>query len=118
MVQPFDQLSDAALIEVANVLMDKLMLASTNRDYVAHTQDFSKRALSVLNFDQFEMICEHYQKRQGYFLEREFVALFRRPNSIAVIWRQKYSLVEGDYVAEMAMIIEDGAYKVDHVFVF
>ena len=54
----------------------------------------------------------------GIFTDRDFVKLFRRPESVAIIWTQKYSKVKGDYVAEMVMLIEDDQYRVDHAFVF
>lgn len=111
-------LSDQDALEIANQMMDALMDASTRQDYAAHIQHFSKRAQSVLDQTQFEVVCEVYQKKNGFFQEREFVALFRRPESIAFIWKQRYSKAEGDYVAEMVMIVEEGEYKVDHAFVF
>lgn len=118
MVDAFEHLSDQQLMQVANTLMDRLMTASTHIDYAAHTQDFSKRALGVLNQNQFEHICKHYQKEKGFFTQRDCVAIFRRPESIAIIWKQNFSIAQGDFVAEMVIIIEDDCYKVDHVFVF
>ncbi|QIO06774.1 hypothetical protein [Acinetobacter shaoyimingii] len=118
MVTNFEQLSDVELLNIGNALMNQLMDASTRQDYQAHIQDFSKRAKSVLDETQFKIVCGVYQEKNGFFTEREFVALFRRPDSVAFIWKQHYSKVEGDYVAEMVMIIEDGEYKVDHAFVF
>ena len=118
MVKPLHELSDNELIDIGNCLMDQLMDASTRQDYPAHIQHFSKRAQSVLDETQFKMVCGVYQEKNGFFTAREFVALFRRPESVAFIWKQHYSKVAGDYVAEMVLIVEDDAYKVDHAFVF
>lgn len=118
MIKVLEQLSDDEALNIANQMMDALMQASTEKNYAAHIQHFSKRAQNTLDETQFEVVCEVYQKKNGFFGEREFVALFRRPDSIAFIWKQGYSKVEGDYVAEMVMVIEDGQYKVDHAFVF
>lgn len=111
-------ISDQAALKIANQMMRDLMDASTQKDYAQHIRHFSKRAQTMLDETQFEVICEVYQKKLGFFQDREFVALFRRPDSIAFIWRQKYSKAQGDFVAEMVMIVEDGEYKVDHAFVF
>lgn len=118
MKKNLEQLSDQEALDIANNMMDTLMDASTRQDYAAHSQHFSKRAQSALDETQFEVVCEVYQKKYGFFQEREFVKLFRRPESIAFIWKQRYSKVDGDYVAEMVMIMEEGEYKVDHAFVF
>lgn len=112
-----NELTDQDAILIANRMMDQLMEASTHQDYAKHIEHFSQRARSVLDETQFELVCEVYQKKYGFFQEREFVKLFRRPESIAFIWNQRYSKVEGDYVAEMVMIVEENEYKVDHAFV-
>lgn len=111
-------LSDADALHIANIMMDALMNASTKIDYLGHIQHFSKRARSVLDERQFESVCHVYQQNYGFFKDRYFVAMFRRANSIAFVWRQQYSKVAGDYVAEMVLIVEEGEYKVDHAFVF
>ena len=118
MAIPFDQLTDAELLDIANHMMDSLMQASTEKDYAKHIQYFSQRAQSVLDETRFKIICGVYQETMGIFTDREFVKLFRRPESVAIIWTQKYSKVKGDYVAEMVMLIEDDQYRVDHAFVF
>lgn len=111
-------LSDHEALKIATKMMDELMDASIRQDYAAHIQHFSKRAQSILDETQFKVVCEVYQQKYGFFGAREFVSLFRRPESIAFIWRQVYSKVEGEYVAEMVMILEEGKYKVDHAYVF
>lgn len=112
------ELTDSELLGIANTMMDDLMNASTRKDYQAHIQHFTQRAQSVLDETQFKVVCEIYQEKMGVFTEREFVALFRRPDSVAIIWRQRYSKVAGDYVAEMVMKIENTHFRVDHAFVF
>lgn len=114
----FEHLSDQALLDIANPMMDGLMDASIRKDYLAHVQYFTQRAKSVLDETQFNIVCGVYQEKMGIFTDRQFVALFRRPESVAFIWKQNYSKVAGDYVAEMVLVIEDDQYKVDHAFVF
>lgn len=118
MALSFDQLTDTELLNIANQMMDSLMQASIEKDYAKHIQYFSQRAKSTLDETQFKIVCGVYQEKMGIFTEREFVKLFRRPESVAVIWTQKYSQVKGEYVAEMVMLIEDDQYRVDHAFVF
>lgn len=117
-MKTWDVLSDQALLEIANEMMDEVMQASTQKDYQRHIRYFSQRAQSAIDETQFQIMCGVYQQKMGYFSDRSFVALFRRPESVAVIWRQNYSKVAGDFVAEMVMVIEDNEYRVDHAFVF
>ncbi len=112
------QLSDAAILAIANPIMDNLMDASTHIDYERHIRDFSPRLKAQLSPQSLHAICADYQGSKGFFTTREFVALFRRPDSVAVIWKQGFSLQAGEFVAEMVLIEQDGRYLVDHVMVF
>jgi len=113
-----NQKSDDEILAVANPIMDNLMDASTMIDYERHIRDFSDRLKSVLSKEQLEWICRDYQSTKGFFAGRQFVAIFRRPDSVAVIWKQRFTKQTGDFVAEMVLIQQSGRYLVDHVMVF
>lgn len=110
--------SDAEILAVAGPIMDNLMDASTAVDYDRHVRDFTDRLKKRLGREQLEWICRDYQGTRGYFADREFVAVFRRPDSVAVVWRQRFTRQAGDFVAEMVLVHQDGRYLVDHVMVF
>lgn len=112
------QKSDAEILAVATPIMDNLMDASTAIDYERHTRDFTDRAKSVLSRHSLQAICEQYQSTKGFFAKREFVAAFRRPDSVAVVWRQGFTKQPGEFVAELVLVQRDGKYLVDHVMVF
>lgn len=110
--------SDASILAVATPLMDNLMAASAAIDYARHIQDFTDRLKRCLTEEQLKRICADYKSLKGDFTDREFVAIFRRPDSVAIIWRQRFTKQRGDYVAEMVLVQSDGRYLVDHVMVF
>ncbi|RJG00832.1 hypothetical protein [Noviherbaspirillum sedimenti] len=112
------QKSDMEILAVAAPIMDKLMDASTAIDYERHIRDFTERAKGILSKDAFQSICEQYQRSKGYFSKREFVAVFKRPESVAVVWRQWFTKVPGEFVAELVLVQHDGRYLVDHVMIF
>ena len=112
------QKSDADILSIANPIMDNLMDASTAIDYERHIQDFTDRLKSVLSKERLEWICQDYQSTKWFFTKREFVATFRRPESVAIVWKQGFSKQPGDFVAEMVLVQQDGKYLVDHVMVF
>ena len=115
---PLSDMSDSEILAIANPIMDNLMEASTRIDYENHIRDFTDRAKSVLSKEWFDIVCMEYQGTKGLFGPREFIMLFRRPDSVAVIWKQSFSQRAGDYVAEMVLVEDDGRYLVDHVMVF
>lgn len=109
---------DAQVLAVADPIMDNLMDASTAIDYDRHTRDFTERARRALPRQAFGPICEQYQRDRGCFGPRAFVAIFRRTDSVAIIWRQTFTKASGDFVAEMVLVERNGRYLVDHVMVF
>jgi hypothetical protein len=113
-----NQKSDDEILSVANPIMDNLMDASTMIDYERHIRDFSDRLKNILSKERLEWICRDYQSTKGFFAGRQFVAIFRRPDSVAVIWKQRFTKQTGDFVAEMVLIQQSGRYLVDHVMVF
>ena len=54
----------------------------------------------------------------GVFLEREFVAIFRRPSSVEIVWKQWCTKQDGEFVAELVLVDQDSRYLVDHAMVF
>lgn len=110
--------SDEEILSIANPIMDNLMGASTAIDYERHIRDFTDRLRGMLSKERLEWICQDYQSTKGYFAEREFVATFRRPESVAIVWKQRFTKQPGDFVAEMVIVQQDGRYLVDHVMVF
>jgi hypothetical protein len=110
--------SDAEILKIVDPIMDNLMAASTDIDHERHVRDFTDRIKSIVTQSYLERICTQYQTEKGFFTERQFVAIFRRPDSIAVIWRQGFSKRAGEYVAEMVLVEQDSKYLVDHVMVF
>ncbi|SER23124.1 hypothetical protein SAMN05421690_101373 [Nitrosomonas sp. Nm51] len=113
-----EEQSDAEILAVVNPIMDNLMDASAAIDYERHVRDFTDRAKSVLPKERLQSICEEYQSTKGFFAKREFVAAFRRPGSIAVVWRQWFTKHPGEFVAELVLVQRGGRYLVDHVMVF
>lgn len=112
------QKSDSEILSIANPIMDNLMDASTAIDYERHIRDFTDRLKSVLSKERLECICQDYQSRKGFFAKREFVAVFRRPESVAIVWRQGFTKQQGEFVTEMVLVHQNGKYLVDHVMVF
>jgi len=110
--------SDADILAVVNPIMDNLMDASTAIDYERHVRDFTDRAKSVMSKELLQSICKEYQNSKGFFAKREFVAAFRRPDSVAVVWRQWFTKQPGEFVSELVLVQRNGKYLVDHVMVF
>ena len=110
--------ADEEILMVVNPIMDNLMEGSTEVDHEKHVQDFTDRLRKIVTRDSLQRICSDYQSEWGVFEDREFIALFRRSNSVAVVWKQSCSKTNDEYVAEAVFVEENGRYLVDHTMVF
>ncbi len=114
----FDKMTDQEILDIANPLMDNLMDASTVIDHARHVRDFTDRIKKIVTEEHLQKVCKQYQKEKGFFTTREPVAVFKRPESAAIIWKQWFTKAQGEFVAEMLLVNQNGKYLVDHVVVF
>ena len=111
-------MTDQQIWDIANPIMDNLMEASTKIDHARHVQDCTARMRSIVTPEYLESICKQYQSEKGFFTDRTPVAIFKRPNSVALVWKQYFSKAPGEFVAEMVLVKEGNKYLVDHAMVF
>ncbi len=114
----FEEMSDQEIWDVANPIMDNVMDASTHIDHARHVRDFTDRLKAIVTQDYLQCICRQYQSEKGYFSTRAPIVVFRRPDSVALVWKQSFTKVPGEFVAEMVLVHQNGKYLVDHVMVF
>jgi len=113
-----ERMSDEEILHIANPIMDNLMDASTAIDHERHIRAFTERMKTLVTKEYLQKVCEKYQREKGYFSRREPGAVFKRPGAVAIIWKQWFTKVPGEFVAEMLLVEKDGTFLVDHVMVF
>ena len=118
MTLSFEKMTEQQLWAIANPIMDNLMDASTQIDHARHVRDFTERLKAIVTPDYLQCVCQQYQTEKGYFTTRTPVAIFRRPDSVALVWKQSFTKAPGEFVAEMVLVHRNGRYFVDHVMVF
>ncbi|MBL8036379.1 MAG: hypothetical protein JNN16_02640, partial [Nitrospira sp.] len=106
----FEDLSDTDILEIATPIMDNLMEASTRIDYEAHVRDFSDRIKNIVTKEYLQKVCRQYQTEKGFFADRQLVAVFKRPESAAIVWKQRFTKAKGEFVAEMVLVHQNGRY--------
>ncbi len=109
-------LSDSEILAAIGPIMDNLMQGSTEIDHARHTRDFTDRMKCIVTPERLAAMCA--ESRIGYFGRREFVALFRRQASVAVVWKQSCSRSADEFVAEAVLVPHGDRWLVDHATVF
>ncbi|MGI9233958.1 MAG: hypothetical protein ACR2RD_10045 [Woeseiaceae bacterium] len=110
--------SDNDILAVINPIMDNLMAASTEIDHAKHVMDFTDRLKAIVTPEHLNKVCKRYQAEWGFLSRREVSAIFRRADSVAVVWKQWCTKTDDEFVAELVLVEEDGRYLVDHVMFF
>jgi len=114
----FEEMSESEILSIANPMMDNLMEASTEIDHGRHVRDFTDRMKNIVTKEYLHKVCKQYQSEKGYFTNREFVAVFKRPDSAVILWKQSFTKAKGEFVAEMVLVERENRYLVDHAMVF
>lgn len=114
----FEKMSEKEILDIANPIMDNLMEASTDIDHERHIKDFTDRMKRIVTKEHLQKVCEEYQAEKGFFRERSTVAVFKRPNSAAIVWKQSFTKAKGEFVAEMVLVHRNGRFLCDHTMVF
>ena len=110
--------NDAEILAVADPIMDRLMEGSNRIDHAMHVSDFTERLKSMVSEAGLERMCTDFQSRSGLFSHRELVAIFRRSDSVAIVWRQYATETDDEFVADLVLVEKDGRYLVDHALVY
>jgi hypothetical protein len=111
-------MTDEEILGEITPIMDNMMKGSTEINHAKHTRDFTERMKAIVTSDRLESICHDYQSRWGIFGKREYIALFRRRDSIAVVWRQYCSKTTDEYVAEAVFVEQDNRLLIDHAMIY
>jgi hypothetical protein len=114
----FFEMTDVEILGAITPIMDNMMEGSTEIDHAKHTHDFTDRMKAIVTPEHLEFVCKDYQSKWGTFRKRECVAIFRRKESVAVVWKQFCSKTNDEYVTEAVFIENYGRILIDHAMVF
>ena len=82
-------LSNLSLEEILNIvepIMDNCLEGSNEGNHEKHTKDFTDRMKSIVTPEELKKQLSIEPK--NYWTKREFLRLFRRSNSIGIVWKQ------------------------------
>jgi len=111
--------SDSAIMAIVDPLMDNLMQASDEIDFGRHVRNFTPRLRALVREDGFARACRDLQACYGKYGERTPVGIFRRADSVAVVWSQSCEKSADQRVASIVVVEGPaGTCLVDHALVY
>ena len=111
----FSDLSVAEILAIVEPIMDNCLAGSNENDHGKHARDFTKRMHSIVTPE--ELSRQLSLEPRGYFTQREFLGLFRRQQSIGVVWKQYTSLNTDELINQAIFKEESGKVLIDHCMI-
>ena len=112
------KLSDLSLDEILKIvepIMDNCLEGSNEGNYEKHTRDFTERIKSIVTPDELQRQLSNEPK--VYFTDREFIRLFRRNNSVGIVWKQLTSLNNDELINQAIFKEIKGNILIDHCMI-
>lgn len=111
----FSEMSEAAILAIIEPMMDNCLNGSNERNHTKHVADFTDRMKHIVTPDNLRKQLS--QDPPILFTEREFIYLFRRGDSIGIIWKQKISTTDDELMNQAIFVERDKRIFIDHCII-
>ena len=112
------QKSDKEILEIASPLWENLINCSNTQDYFGFTRDFSARMLFGANEIELAKQWTNNEVITNLKQENEFLGCIRREDHVTVLFKQKSTISDGDYLGRLVLGTEDGEIKIFGATIF
>ena len=111
----FSEMSEAAILAIIEPMMDNCLNGANERNHAKHVADFTDRMKHIVTPDNLRKQLS--QDPPILFTEREFIYLFRRGDSIGIIWKQKISTTDDELMNQAIFVERDKRICIDHCII-
>ena len=112
------QKSDNEILKIAAPLWDNLINCSNTQNYFGFTKDFSARMLFGANEIELAKQWANNEVITNLKKENEFLGCIRRDEHVTVLFKQKSTISDGDYLGRLVLGTEDGEIKIFGATIF
>ena len=110
--------SDEEILEIATPLWDNLSICSNSQDYFGFTKNFSARMLFGANEIELAKQWANNEVITNLKQGNDFLGCIRRDDHVTVLFRQKSTVSNGDYLGRLVLGVEDGEIKIFGATIF
>lgn len=109
------ELSDREILAIVEPLMENCLAGSNENDHSKHVRDFTQRMQRIVTPE--ELSRQLAREPRAYFTERQFLSVFRRQQSVGVVWRQFTSLNTDELINQAIFVDANGRVLIDHCMI-
>ena len=110
--------SDEEILEIASPLWNNLIICSNSQDYFGFTKDFSARMLFGANEIELAKQWANNDVITNLKQGSDFLGCIRRDDHVTVLFKQKSTVSDGDYLGRLVLGVEDGDIKIFGATIF
>ena len=110
--------TDEEIIKIANPLWDNLVKSSNNKDYSGFTKDFSAEMLYGANEVEIGKQWANNDLLVNLSNDKICLGCLRRNEYVTVLYKQRSTKIEGDFLGRLVLGIEDEKVKIFGATIF
>ena len=110
--------TDQEIFEIGKPFWENLVKSSNLKDYGSFTRDFSTQMLFGANEVELGKQWANNDVITNLKQENEFLGCIRRDDHVTVLFKQKSTISDGDYLGRLVLGVEDGEIKIFGATIF
>ena len=108
-------MNEKEILYIIEPIMDNCLEGSNEDNHQKHTRDFTDRMKNIVTPANLKKQLSHIPR--AYFTKREFLNIFRRDKSIAVVWRQYISNSNNEFINQAIFVEINKRIYIDHCMI-
>ena len=111
----FCYLSTKKILSIVEPLMENCLEGSNEGDHEKHVRDFTDRMKNIVTPEELQKQLSG--KPRTYFTDRQFMNVFRRRDSVGIVWKQSISSCSDELINQAIFKEVEGKVLIDHCMI-
>ena len=111
----FVEMEEEDILRIVEPIMDSCLNGSNEDNHAKHTRDFTERMRKIVTPENLRLQLS--KKPRVFFTERKFIKLFRRQDSIGIIWKQFISTSNDELMNQAIFVERNEQIFIDHCMI-
>ena len=111
----FCNLSTEKILSIVEPFMQNWLEGSNGGDHKKHVRDFTDRMKNIVTPEEIQKQLSG--KPRTYFTDRKFLDVFRRRDSVGLVWKQSISSGDDELINQAIFKEVEGKFLIDHCMI-
>ena len=111
----FVEMEEEDILRIVEPIMDSCLNGSNEDNHTKHTRDFTERMRKIVTPENLRLQLS--KEPRAFSTERKFIKLFRRQDSIGIIWKQLISSSNDELMNQAIFVERNGKILIDHCMI-